>query len=547
MYRKVISKISKRMPALLTAIVMTLSMTACTGSSKSTEAQTKSPESMTKDSSAAQEQNLGISEDSPYRDKGFDLSKHEDIELYAVGERPQDMDMVLDKVNRDYLEPWLNSTLHIEFISWGDLQTKYSLLLSGGDKVDLIYTSSWCNYNSEVGNGAFLELTPDFLKTYLPYSYEQQAPESWNQISISGKIYAVPKNFSTFTNYNVIVVRSDLLEKTGIKEINSWDTMKEALYAIADNESQNGIYANGQRGSNEFSDHLWWQNVGAETLASGYDFMYYPHGEETLPDWDKDVFYKYLSEDCLKLYLEMAEMADHNVWSPTRINDTSDPQVNFESGKTASIIWNSAAISSGKKMEESGLGSFEVFDVTPDAHAQRDSYANDAMAIPASCKNPERTALVLDCMKGFPEVNNLLLGGIEGVHYKLTEDGKRVLGESSNAYPWGCWAWGIPGKDIPGEYSEDPRSNYFGELCEKKEYTSLASGFSFDSQPVETEMAVVNSIVEEYTSSFNLGLYGDETESKYNEFVEKLKAAGIDTIMEECRKQYEEYCSTKQS
>ena len=230
--------------------------------------------------------NEGISEDSPYKDMGFDLSEHEDIICYAVGERPTDMDLVLEKLNDEYLGPWLNASLQVEFISWGDLGTKYSLLLSGGDKVDLIYTSSWCNYNSEAGNGAFKELSEDFLKTYLPYSYPQQAPESWEQASISGVVYAIPKNFSTFTSYNVFVLRKDLADKYGIGEINSWDSMKEALYTIADNETQNGIYANGQRGSNEFGDHLWWQNVGADVLASGYDFMYYTHGSEDLPDFD---------------------------------------------------------------------------------------------------------------------------------------------------------------------------------------------------------------------------------------------------------------------
>lgn len=489
--------------------------------------------------------NEGIAENSPYKDKGFDLSQHEVIALYAVGERPQDMDMVLEKLNKEYLNPWLNATLDVEFISWGDLGTKYSLLLSGGEKVDLMYTSSWCNYNSEVGNGAFKELTPEFLQTYLPYSYEQQAPESWDQVAISGKIYGIPKNFSTFTSYNVFVLRSDLAQKYNIGEINSWDSMKEALYVIAENETQNGIYANGQRGSNEFGDHLWWQHVGADALASGYDFMYYINEDGSLPDWEEDVFYKYTSDDCLKLYLEMAEMAEHNVWSPTRINDTADPQVNFESGKTASIIWNSAAISTGKKMEDAGVGTFEVYDVTPNAKARRDSYANDMMAIPASSQVPERAALVLDCIKGFPEVNNLVMGGIEGVHYTETEDGKRMPAASADAYPWGAWAWGIPSKDTLGEYSEDPRNNFFGDICEEKEYAPVAAGFSFDSQPVETELAVINSIVGEYSSSFNLGMFGDETEAKYHEFIEKLEAAGLDIVMEECKRQYEIFSNNK--
>lgn len=455
------------------------------------------------------------------------------------------MDMVLEKLNGEYLEPWLNTTLDMKFLSWSDVQTKYSLLLAGGEKVDLMYTSSWCNYNSEAGKGAFKELTPEFLQTYLPYSYEIQAPESWDQVMISGKIFAIPKNYAVFNNYNMIAVRKDLMEKHGIGEINSWDTMKEALYTLAEKETQNGIYANGQRGNAEFADHVWWQNIEAEPLASGFDFMYFTHGEEKLPDWDKDVFYKYTAPECLELYLEMAEMAKKNVWSPNKINDTSDAQTNFESGKTASFIWNSTIVSAGDNLEKAGIGTYEIFDVTPNTKAQRGSYADDTIAIPNASKIPERAALVLDCLKGFPEVNNLVVGGIEGVHYEMTDDGKRKLGESADKYGWGCWAWGITGKDSPQLYSEDPRSSMMDEMCTAKEYTPVASGFTFDKKNVEAELAVIGSIVQEYGASFNIGLFGDETEAKYQEFVGKLEEAGLSKVMEECRVQYEAFCERK--
>src|SRR5699024_3182174 len=106
--------------------------------------------------------------------------------------------------------PNLNTTVEIKFLNWSDYSTKYSLLLSGGEDVDLIYTAAWCYYNEEAAKGAFLELTDDFLKQYMPYSYEQQPKESWDQISIDGKIYAVPKAKSTFTSYNIVAVRQDL-------------------------------------------------------------------------------------------------------------------------------------------------------------------------------------------------------------------------------------------------------------------------------------------------------------------------------------------------
>ena len=58
-------------------------------------------------------------------------------------------------------------------------------------------------------------------------------------------------------------------------------------------------------------------------------------------------------------------------------------------------------------------------------------------------------------------------------------------------------------------------------------------------------MAVINSIVEEYAQSFNLGIFGDETKAKYDEFVEKLNNAGLDKVMEECKNQYMTFCKRK--
>ena len=46
--------------------------------------------------------------------------------------------------------------------------------------------------------------------------------------------------------------------------------------------AQADVYKRQQRGNAEFADHVWWQNIEAEPLASGFDFMYFTHGEEKL-------------------------------------------------------------------------------------------------------------------------------------------------------------------------------------------------------------------------------------------------------------------------
>ena len=53
-------------------------------------------------SQSAADSRTKIESDSPYANQDFDLSKHETIVMYVLGDKPKDMDEVLDKANADY-------------------------------------------------------------------------------------------------------------------------------------------------------------------------------------------------------------------------------------------------------------------------------------------------------------------------------------------------------------------------------------------------------------------------------------------------------------
>lgn len=480
--------------------------------------------------------------ENPYADLGFDLSEHKEIVMYVVSDRPAAMDRVLEIVNRDYMEPWLNVTLRIEFLPWGVVGTKYPLLLQGqgGESFDLIYTAAWMGYSGHAQNGAFLELKPDFLQKYLPFSYNDMPATAWDQASISGKIYAVPRSAAEFNTYNMILVRQDLLEKYGIQELTDWDSTIEAFKVIAEHEAENGMYVIGQRAHNELL-YQWWQKNNIAYLTSGYDFVFNNHGSDELPA-PEDLQYMFLTDEFYQYCEIMAELADKNIWSPNVLNDQTDVSVQFESGRLAAMSWNASINSCGANMEANGIGTYAIYDITLDAKTSRGSYADGMMSIPATCKDPERAMLALDLMRAFPEVNRMLLGGIEGESWILREDGYREIGPKADEYQWGCWAWGINRYDDPKLYNEDERQLFFEATCEKKEIQPKSAGFTFDVANVETEFSVVSSIVDEYYASLTLGMYGENLPAKYQEFVDKLHAVGIDDIMEELRTQYQAYC-----
>lgn len=486
----------------------------------------------------------GIASDSPYAGKGLDLSEHKTVVMYVLGDTPEDMGEVLEKANTEYFEPDLNTTLDLEFLNWSDYSTKYSLLLAGGDPVDLIYTASWCYYNEEVSNGAFKELDREWLKTYMPLSYSQQPEESWDEISINGAIYAVPKSKATFTAYNQVAVRQDLIDQYSLTVPDSWDNYVSYLKELATKQSETGVTALNTNANREQLLAVYGQSKGIQGVTEGYDFEYYSNNSEAAPNAE-DIWYLYTSDFYKDYCLTMADLASAGVWSPDAINDTTDAQAYFENGTSGSFVWNSSVFTAGKNMEAAGNGSYAVYDVTPDVKRNRGSYSVDAIAITEKSADPERAALVLDYMKGDVSLNRLLLGGIEGVHYELDENGNRVTLDDADGYGWNNWAWAINRQDEPDEAGIDEREVVINEHNEEMEYVPAQTGFTFDPSNVQTEFTIVQSLVDEYKMSFALGIYGDDTEATFETFKQQLEDAGIQAVYDEFISQYNAYRELK--
>lgn len=529
--------------SVLVAVVMTAGLCACSGAADTgQEGSGAAPAQETAQEQAREE---AVSPESPYYGKGYDLAETENIVLYVLGDEPKDMKKVLEEVNSKYLLPNLNSTLEIKFLNWSDYQTKYSLVLAGGENVDLIYTASWCYYNEEAAKGAFKEMDMDFVQTYLPYTFEQQPEVSWEQAKIGDKLFAVPKGNASFSNYDFIVARKDLIDKYQLTEPEDWDSFKVFLKELAKVQSETGVVALNTNANRNQTLEPYLQAKGYDYFTEGFDYFYNAGNKEDLPAWDS-VLYLYTSDLYLDYAEEMAELAAEDVWSKDAINDTNDATAYFENGTSGCIGWNFSAVDAGEKLEKAGLGTFSVYDVSPDIHMARSRYNGDMIAIATNSKHPERAALVLDYMKSDVDLNRTLLGGIRGEHWDLNEDGQRMVLEAAGNYSWNSWGWALNRADEPVMAGTDERRLAISDSIDSRELFAEVAGFTFDSSSVATELSVVNSIVDEYEYSFSLGIYGDNTEAKFNEFKGKLEAAGLDKVTEAMKTQYEAFAAKNQ-
>ena len=148
--------------AFLMAVMMmfTLLLAGCNGTTTSS-----APQDSSKPAENSGEANQPANTDDPYAN--IDLSKEETIVMNVTATEPNAIKEVMEAAN-EKIKAAINTTIDLYFIPSAERAQKYPLVMAGGDTVDLIYTANYCYYKEQVEKAGFMELTEDFLNTYMP-------------------------------------------------------------------------------------------------------------------------------------------------------------------------------------------------------------------------------------------------------------------------------------------------------------------------------------------------------------------------------------------
>ena len=522
--------------AFLMAVMMmfTLLLAGCNNTTTSS-----APESKPADNSGAE--STPADGDDPYAN--IDLSKEENIVMYVTASEPNAIKEVMEAAN-EKIKAAINTTIDLYFIPSAERAQKYPLVMAGGDTVDLIYTANWCYYKEQVEKAGFLELTEDFLNTYMPQTMATLPESAWKEAKIGGKIYMVPRSTAAIFPDRGPIVNMEVAEKYGYTadKINTYDDLKGLLLAIGTNEVSNGMYAfYASQSANLRQIALLYGKNLINNQAS--DYVYYNQLSD--PKFENP-FFLYTSDLYKEYALGMAEYAKAGVWPSDAISNTNSISTLFQNKQSAvsynnyynGITWIEATREKGIKAE--------LFDIYPEGYrALRDSFVGDGMAIPTFSKIPERAAVALDFIKNDYETYMLLAGGFEGRHYIYDEATNTISnGPEAADYTFDGWAWGIRHKDFPWPKTDDERINaankHLSETQVKDEEWPYW-GFTFDYAPVSAEWAVISALVTENQATFDLGGYGDNTAAEWENFVQKMKDGGLDKYMEEWNRQRTEF------
>ena len=472
----------------------------------------------------------------------MDISETRNIHLVVIGSTPADFDEVLEEINKKLLER-INTTISVKIISLSEWNVIYPLMLSGGEQIDLIYTADWCDYSQEAMRHAFLELTDDFVRTYMPMSWENTPKTVWDQARISGKIYALPRTYTDNSSYGAVLIRDDILRLTGMETVDSYDSYEEFLLKSA---------------------HI---------TPEGYPLVAFPSlpmvSMLMLPKehmltvcqelvWDTDsgilnadqIQFMYDTEEYKAFCLRMAAWAKAGVWPSNAISGTIHTFRHLEEGRSFSaVVRMHEAQNYLDSLEKRGYPASCYCILDDDTYVRKNNYSGDMISVSIFSADPERAALCLDVLKNDKEINLLCQGGIEGRHYILNADGTRARGPEYSDYIWSDWAWALRNEQF---YPQEKRSEEVRKVADQLDAHLLPeedwpfNGFHTDDMACEDEITVIRSLIQEYEYSFNLGVFGDETEEKVAEFRNKLHDAGLDKVMQDWRAQIDAWLSNRQ-
>ena len=215
--------------------------------------------------------------------------------------------------------------------------------------------------------------------------------------------------------------------------------------------------------------------------------------------------------------------------------------VTNEDGKTFCYV---DFLKPGKAKETSAKFDFELDQSTvSDIWQDNGAGTGSMLAVSRTSKNPERVLRFLELLNTDATLSNLINYGIEGKHYTKIDDNTITIPDDTS-YTLQGYQW-MQGNVFLNYLTEGESPDKVEAL---KAFNAEAKkpidyGFKFDNTAVEAEIAACQTVKSEYRKQVIMGSMDPEPIMK--EYAAKLKAAGIDKIIEEAQKQYDEFLANK--
>lgn len=462
------------------------------------------------------------------------------IELMVPATAQPDTAMVEEAINAITV-PAINCTVKFREITIADHATQLSLLGTDGDKMDIVFVGYTTSMNDLVSNGLLVGLG-DLLEEYASEMLEK-AGVLMEACKVGDDYYCVPGNYYPAVHTSLTYV-TEALEQYQVQiPENPSNTLeyKDAFFDAIKESEFTGYPTTAGDGA---SVNLTGVNAEKFGASMGTDGIY-----GVLMDLSSDT-------EIVNIYETpeyLAECLKRREWNQngSMVPDSLTSGETFVDGVMAGKVFGSISDTNstftlntknivGKEMSEISIGEMYVTGT---------SIPEYGLGVTVTSERPDKCVQLLNMIMTNAELANLMNYGIEGTHYNKVSEHIIELPEGVDFSNMGYGAQIVSFGDSSEIYHKAPFTEEWYDTVDQysaeNAVVSQAFGYVFDSSSVRTQVAAVSSVVQEYNPGLMCGVQED-VEGRVQEFISALKKAGIEDIIAENQRQFDEWRASKE-
>lgn len=433
----------------------------------------------------------------------------------------------------------IGAEITLKPISIAEYSQSVNLSLQGGEKIDIM--QSLGDYNNYLANGMALDLT-DLIDSCAPETKELVGEEWLEACQYQGGLYGIP-DYKPLALTSMLIYREDIAQELGIdmSQVNSMEDLTEVFAKVKAGKPEMTPLAIVETG-----------NLGVMNCISGVDLLgdSYNQPVGALIGDDLTVVDLYSTDLFMSKVRMIRDWYNQGFVMKDAATTTSTSTELMSSGNYFGwIAGYSYPEEDTANSFEAQCGGYPLSAKTVDsAYLYTSSLNAITWMLAANTKVPEAAMKFLNLTYTDPEIANLIIWGLEGRDYVLTESGNAAYPEGMDAstVPYTAQiSCGVVGNQFI-QYL--PVGSSYDSLDWELEQNKLAAcspamGFAFDSADYTTQYTAVRNVLTQYLPGIFCGSVDPDTEVP--KMIDALNAAGYQDILSAKQTQLDAWLAAK--
>lgn len=466
------------------------------------------------------------------------------LKWVQLGDKQPNADVILEEANK-IIEPELGMKLEIEYIDTASFNEKSKMKMASGEDFDLIWTGYLNDYQTAVSMEGLMDITDylDDIKMSDGKTVKMSDVISdyyFEAAKVNGRIYGIP-NMQVNSNPFTLQLRKSVADECNL----DLEGLQKLAVGIKDAETSKAylekLTAEFEKVHNKMPD-LYTFNPGTN-MAFKNIYEEIIGGVGIKKDGSSSDVYIINDTEEFKIGVDAAYDWFNKGYTRSDIASKGNAITSVDEKKQYAILQDTWK--PGQSITDSKeFGEDIVYSWFENPYISRTNPLATMLSVGANAKHPEEAVKFIYMINSNKDLYNLFIWGIEGKDYKLNEDGTATEIEKTGYDEMNGNAWRF-GNQFNAIIESGMPENVWELTKEMNDKASVspAMGFVPNTEDITTEIANITNVNAEYKAKIE---FGTAPRSEYwDEYMSKLKAAGIEKVRDEIQKQYDEFLSKK--